>query len=127
MPTRLAYHLNHSRRIYLLPTPQSSAPEVFGALRRIACVRVSRTNYPTDVHTQVFVSKSTFPPTVELVAGPGCKTMLLPDYPASPSGIILESDYVLVCLQISFQISKYHVWVLIMLCGRGRQLREIDF
>ncbi|KAI1458656.1 beta-lactamase-like protein [Annulohypoxylon moriforme] len=46
---------------------------------------------------------STFPPSVELVVGPGAKDFLLPGYPADPNGLILESDYA------------------------GRHLREVDF
>ncbi|KAJ3534052.1 hypothetical protein NM208_g7712 [Fusarium decemcellulare] len=46
---------------------------------------------------------STFPPTTELVIGPGFKEALTPGYPANPYGLILETDY------------------------SGRGFREIDF
>ncbi|KAJ3526681.1 hypothetical protein NM208_g11073 [Fusarium decemcellulare] len=44
-----------------------------------------------------------FPPTTNLVVGPGFKETLLPGYPTNPDGLILESDY------------------------EGRELRELDF
>lgn len=44
---------------------------------------------------------STFPPTTELVVGPGFKNKLLPGYPADPNGLILESDHAYVQSPIS--------------------------
>ncbi|KAH8803591.1 beta-lactamase-like protein [Xylogone sp. PMI_703] len=54
-------------------------------------------------HTDHSGDQSLFPSKVELVLGPGFKKAFLPGYPASPYGLILESDYA------------------------GRQLREINF
>lgn len=56
-------------------------------------VRYSNTNRRSHWHWDHIGDPSTFPPTTDLIVGPGFKEALLPGAPTNPDSPILESDY----------------------------------
>lgn len=48
---------------------------------------------PSHWHFDHIGDMSKFPPSVNIVVGPGFKENLLPGYPSNPESALLESDY----------------------------------